>query len=98
VINLAEVLIKSPDLKSLIRSKNNVNIERERLSDILVKLTYLYPQIKDKVFIDQEKKIINGKLQIYHNKKLVTVDNLDDYDEKICSSDEIILMSIFSGG
>lgn len=75
-----------------------MNIERERLSDILVKLTYLYPQIKDKVFIDQEKKIINGKLQIYHNKKLVTVDNLDDYDEKICSSDEIILMSIFSGG
>lgn len=98
VINLARIIIHSPELQSVIQGNTTINIDKDKLTKIFDELIFNYPQLENKVFVSKEEKILKGTLLLFHNKKIIRERNIANYDKVINSEDELVLMSAFAGG
>jgi len=98
VINLARIIIHSPELQSVIQGNTAISIDKDKLTKIFNELIFNYPQLENKVFINKEEKILKGTLLLFHNKKIIRERNISEYNKVIHSKDELIIISAFAGG
>lgn len=98
MINLARIIIHSPELQSVIQGNTAISIDKDKLTKIFNELIFNYPQLENKVFINKEEKILKGTLLLFHNKKIIRERNISEYNKVIHFKDELIIISAFAGG